>query len=347
MRSSTRIFYILDLEIFYNSNVLDPERNVRTLQAKVMWDIRYYFARRGTENIHKMTKDTFMLSTNPETGVKFIHKVVDEETKNHKEVDGQIVTAFMPEMGYDNKKCPVQSNLTYLYSLRNDSNKLWQSPKFTDFPEDPRVRVWYGPNSCGHNTHEKFVSKLAKNCGLESFGYTNHSLRVSAINVLTRQNYTNKQIMSITSHKSSTSLETYQRVSNHEKLRMGSSLGGALVTSNALVPYNTNTTSPVVAPISNNIENTREIVPIEANITPNTIASDDIQLSDQEIMKFIQQTESDQQLMMSQSTSREVTTTDGCSKTVSTNMVTKKSSQQIPAFYNCTFNGNLTININK
>ena len=45
------IFLILDIQQF-----LKPESNVRSLQAKVMWDICYYFARRGGENINKISK---------------------------------------------------------------------------------------------------------------------------------------------------------------------------------------------------------------------------------------------------------------------------------------------------
>ena len=90
--------FLTDLQQMYNSPSLDPERNVRTLQAKVMWAIRFYFAQCGGENIDSMNKKTFKLSTHPETGIKFIQKVVDEETKNHKEIYGQIVTGFMPEM---------------------------------------------------------------------------------------------------------------------------------------------------------------------------------------------------------------------------------------------------------
>ena len=228
------------MQQIYNSKYLDPERNVRSLQAKVMWDIRYYFACRGFENFPKMTKDTFKLSTHPDTGVKYLERIEDEETKNHKEVDGQIVSGYMPEISYDNKLCPVSSYLTYLYSLSKDNNILSQSPKFTNFSEDPRVRTYYDPSDVGHNTHENFVSRIAKNCGLEEFGYTNHSLCVTAINTLTHNDFSNKQITSITGHKSSTSLETYQRVSPSEKIQMGISLGSSLTKSNELVPYVSN-----------------------------------------------------------------------------------------------------------
>ena len=307
-----------------------------------MWDIRYYFARRGGENIDKMTKDTFKLSTDPTTGVKFIEKVMDEETKNHKEVDGQLVTGYMTELPNDHKLWPLQSYLTYLYSLSPDSNELWQSPKFTNFPEDPRIRTFYGPSNVGHNSHEKFVGKIAKNCGLDEFKYTNHSLRVTAITTLTRQNYTNKQIMSITGHKSSASLETYQRVSPTEKIQMGCSLGDSLLHSSALVPYH-----PPQQPAKNPIPNiaNQAPLPLEANIEEeNPVFDGGMNMTDQELMNIIQQAERDNHdILLSQS--KEMKTKDG-TKMVSTNTI-KKSSPQIPVFTGCTFNGNVTININK
>ena len=312
-----------------------------------MWDIRFFFARRGGENIDSMTKNTFKLSTDPATNIKYIEKIADEETKNHKETDGQIITGFMPEMENNHKMCPVQSFLTYLYSLSKESDALWQSPKFTEYPEDPKVRVYYGPTPIGHDTHEKFVGEIAKNCKLEEFGYTNHSLRVSAINILTRDNFTNKQIMSITGHKSSTSLETYQRVSAPEKILMGQSLSNILITSNAVVPYvPPKQQTPKIGqiaekyPIQNN-----QIVPLECNIVPENSIPADLEISDQELIKMINETEENHQILMSQS--KEVcVTNEGSSTVVATNTVTKKKSPQIPIFAGCTFNANVTININ-
>ena len=71
----------------YFSPLLDPELNVRSLQNKVQWDIRYYFARRGGEGIQFMTKKTFALKRDPDTRFSYIAKVVDKETKNHKETE--------------------------------------------------------------------------------------------------------------------------------------------------------------------------------------------------------------------------------------------------------------------
>ena len=107
----------------YTSPVLDPNRNVRSLQRKVQWDIRYYFARRGAENIHAMLKDDFKIFTDSTTGLKYIKKVKDEETKYHKETDQDIITGFMPEIK-DSKYCPVSSYIKYVNALSSRSEKL-------------------------------------------------------------------------------------------------------------------------------------------------------------------------------------------------------------------------------
>ena len=316
-----------------------------------MWDIHYYFARRGGENIPQMTKSTFKLSTDPLTGTKFIECPEDEETKNHKEVDGNIITAYMPELGHENKLCPVTSYLTYLYSLSKESESLWQTPKFTCFPEDPRNRTYYGPLDVGHNTHEKFVSRIAKNCGLEEFKYTNHNLRVTAITTLTRDNFSNKQIMSITGHKPSSSLETYQRVSSSEKIAMGKSLGSSLINNQQLVPYIPPKSPQKVQKVGQvgETKNTVQLLPLEPHIDEPSDPNDmELNMTNEELINIIQQAETDnQELMLSQN--KQVTTYNGKNKQiVSTNTTaSKKSSPQVPLFQGCTFNGNLTINFNK
>ena len=64
---------------------MDPDAGPRELQRKVMFDIRYYFCRRGGENIHDMTIGTFELQFDSTTGICYVKKVVDEMTKNHRE----------------------------------------------------------------------------------------------------------------------------------------------------------------------------------------------------------------------------------------------------------------------
>jgi hypothetical protein len=143
--------------------------------------------------MHKMTKTTFVVKFDEKTAMKYVVRAEDEATKNHKANENDIVTDYMPSM-VDKKYCPVRA-------LHPSSEKLWQTPKFNLFPTDGQ-KVWYSPGNVGHNSLDSFMSKLAKSCGFAQKGYTNHSLRASRITTLKRNNYNDKQIMSITGYLS-------------------------------------------------------------------------------------------------------------------------------------------------
>ena len=75
----------------------------------------------------------------------------------------------------------------------------------------------------GHNTIDKFMSRMSKLCDLADH-YTNHCIRVTGANTLTRANFSQRQVMAVISHKSIQSLAIYQRVQDDEKLLMGMKL---------------------------------------------------------------------------------------------------------------------------
>ena len=81
---------------------MDPDAGNKQLQNKVMFDIRYYFCRRGGENMHEMTKKTFELKYDQDTKIAYVEKVQDELTKNHREANNEVVTGFMPQILTDN-----------------------------------------------------------------------------------------------------------------------------------------------------------------------------------------------------------------------------------------------------
>jgi hypothetical protein len=85
-----------DLEKLYTSEELNVSYP-RGLFNKVQFDIRYYFCRRGQENIRCMTKDTFKVENDSTTDRKYVVKVRDELTKNHCGNDGESFSGFMPE----------------------------------------------------------------------------------------------------------------------------------------------------------------------------------------------------------------------------------------------------------
>lgn len=219
----TKTNFISDLQKIYASPHMDPDLGPRQLQNKVMFDIRYYFCRRGGENIEDMTKSTFQLHYDVETKITYVKKVKDEMTKNHKENDNEIVTGFMPQLlgpdGNPHKMCPVRTFENYIGYLHPDLDLLWQHPKEKIPTGNKNPYIWYDKRAVGHNPIDSFMSDLSNLCDL-SQRYTNHCIRVTGATRL-GQRFTNKQVMSVTGHKSMESLAIYQRVAADEKLMMG------------------------------------------------------------------------------------------------------------------------------
>ena len=60
--------------------------------------------------------------------------------------------------------------------------------------------------------------------------YTNHDIRVTGCSILARCQFSDKQIMAISGHKSVESLKIYKKVSADEKFKMGFMLGYVLKT---------------------------------------------------------------------------------------------------------------------
>lgn len=217
--------FLTDLVKLYNSEEMDPDLCPVSLQNKVQFDIRYYFCRRGGENIHEMTKDTFQLVFDAELQMPYVKKVIDEETKNRKETDKEVVTGFMPQIidpytGHPHKLCPVRSFENYIACLNPKTNHLWQQPQ--KFRPPLSKTIWYKSQPVGHNPLDTFMSHLAKECNLSQH-YTNHCIRVTGTSNLMRR-FTPKQVMSVTGHQSLQILAIYQRVRSEEKLTMGMSL---------------------------------------------------------------------------------------------------------------------------
>ena len=101
------------------------------------------------------------------------------------------------------------------------------------------------------------MSKMSHKADL-SMVYTNHSICSTGITFLKRNKYSDKQIMSISGHKSTASLAIYQKVSSDEKLSMGMSMSIPVETvpiqqqQNAVVRYEPE--DPVLQEFQNNTD---------------------------------------------------------------------------------------------
>ncbi|KAK3086405.1 hypothetical protein FSP39_017969 [Pinctada imbricata] len=222
-----------DLQKLYNSLHMSTD-TPQGLYNKVQFDIRLYFCRRGNENMCTMSKETFRVRTDENSGKKYVEKAVDELTKNHR-FDKEASSGVMPAME-GSSQCPVASFELYLSKLHpyNDREVLWQRPKDSYVADDTTC---YANVPVGEKKLSAFMSDLSKAAGL-SQKYTNHSIRATGATILSKGMFGPSQVMDVTGHKSVQSLSVYQRVSDGEKIQMGQVLSKTLVpsSSNALVP---------------------------------------------------------------------------------------------------------------
>ncbi|XP_062603966.1 uncharacterized protein LOC134265768 [Saccostrea cucullata] len=219
-----------DIKKLYNSVHLSTETPCGLLN-KVQMDIRLYFCRRGLENMAQMTKDTFCVSTDPNTGLRYVKKAKDELVKNRRSNEKENFGGCMVE-NKDSPLCPVASFQKYITKLNPENTRLWQRPRETFLDSDP---IWYTKQPCGKDSLSSFMSKLSKKCDLSRI-YTNHSIRVTGTSILFKNNFVDSQIMSVTGHKSVNSLAVYHRVSEHEKLQMSRAIQNTVNTEQPCLP---------------------------------------------------------------------------------------------------------------
>lgn len=350
----------------YNSPHLNHEAGPVQLRNKVEWDIRYYFCRRGKENLYTFTKETFQLKHNEEQDLRYIEKVQDERTKNHQSDDtGPVISGHMPELK-GNPFCPVTSYLTYLYSLDPKCPWLFQTPKKREFPANGKG-VWYS-GRMGHNPLDTFVSRMAKLCNLGHFGYSNHSLRSSGITLLKKtKKFSDKCVMALSGHQSLAGLAAYERVTDEDKIAMGFSLSETLIVHQpveiienpalqqppqqlalppvaapqnqvllALPPPQENAIVPANKP---NVLPENAVIPFEAE---NPFADEDPDPGI-DLLNLIAEAEQQSQVV---SVEMQAVQKQNDTQIMSKQVVKKTSSPQIPVFNNCKI-GNITININK
>ena len=97
--------------------------------------------------------------------------------------------------------CPSKSFHDYISHLNPNCEALWQSPISIS-----KTSVWYSSQPVGDYIILDFMKKLSNSAKLSQL-YTNHDIRVTGLSILGRCNFSDKQIMSISGHKSVESLK--------------------------------------------------------------------------------------------------------------------------------------------
>ena len=134
-----------------------------------------------------MTKSTFQLAYDKESGICYIKKKEDEMTQNHRERDTGLITGFILQIldadGTPHRLCPVRSFENYINYLNPKCQGLWQKPNRRNIQRG--VQPYFDAVTIGKNQHVSFMSDLSEKLEL-STRYTNHSIRVTGTTNLTR-----------------------------------------------------------------------------------------------------------------------------------------------------------------
>lgn len=199
--------------IFDSLDITTPEG----LQNKVFIDIMVYFANRGRENLRGMSVSDFELETDGQ-GLRYItHR--DTMTKSRRETEDEEFSGHMYEIPGSNR-CPVSTFLAFKEVLNPDVECMWQRPK----PVAPvDGSPWFVKSPLGVNTLGNKMKVIAEKAGC-SHKYTNHSLRATTCTLLDEAGFPNRHIMSVTGHRSESSLKHYSRTSDKKKQLMSNAL---------------------------------------------------------------------------------------------------------------------------
>lgn len=109
----------------------------------------------------------------------------------------------------------MRSFVKYIRKLNPKCDKLFQQPRST-----PINGIHYNNVPLGHNKLGNCMTEISRAANL-SKEYTKHSYRATSVHVLDGAEFPSRHIMSITGHKSETSLKTYSgETSENTKKRM-------------------------------------------------------------------------------------------------------------------------------
>ena len=192
------------------------------LQHKVFVDIMVYFANRGMENLRVMKPDDFVLHTEAENNREFF-TLRDMGTKNHSMDDEESQGGRMYSI-QGNPRCPVVTQKKYLEKLNPRCQWMWQRPKKNVEEEDD---VWYDNSPVGRDSLSNMMKKISIAAGCSKI-YTNHCLRATTCTLLDHAGCKSRDIMSVSGHKSETSIKHYVRTSEETKEEMSDIISATL-----------------------------------------------------------------------------------------------------------------------
>ncbi|KAJ8044890.1 hypothetical protein HOLleu_07776 [Holothuria leucospilota] len=191
------------------------------LQNKVFIDIMMYFANRGRENLRSMSISDFDIQVD-EQNLRYIVRR-DTLTKSRRENEDENCSGHMYEIP-GSSRCPVTSFLALKEVLNPAEQCMWQRPKLK---APVGGSPWYINAPLGVNTLGDKMRKISEKAGC-SQKYTNHSFRATTCTVLDEAGIPSRHIMSVTGHRSESSLKHYSRTSDQKKKLMSKELANQM-----------------------------------------------------------------------------------------------------------------------
>ena len=196
-----------------NSSTATDVNTPRGLQNKVFMDIMMHLCNRGRENLRNFSKKDFVVVTDS-TNEKYVYLASDKLTKNHR---GESLDDSRSQQGrmYETHKpdCPVEAFERYVSHLNPVCDDFFQRPKTS---VESSEQVWYYNSPVGKNTLGEKMKKISLEAHTSKV-YTNHCLRATSIHVLDASGFEARHIMSVSGHKSESSIKHYSYVDEAKK----------------------------------------------------------------------------------------------------------------------------------
>lgn len=188
-----------DMKKMYDSKVLGNQDPV-SLQRKVFVELGIHFGRRGREGWRELKKDSFMIKSD-DNGRRYVTIQINEFDKNHP--NDEVKTQIMFENKSD-ENCPVKSFELYVSKLHPKQPAFFQRPN-ARYRNKP---YWYVNAPIGVNTIGNMLKSISIDAQTSQL-YTNHCLKATTVTVLKQAGMSSKDIMSVSGHKNSASLDSY------------------------------------------------------------------------------------------------------------------------------------------
>ncbi|XP_063952398.1 uncharacterized protein KIAA1958 homolog [Lytechinus pictus] len=205
-----------DMERIQTSDQLDC--STLGLQNKVFIDLMTYFCNRGRENLRSMKPSDFTVEFD-ENVRRFVSKRDDLTKNNREDVEEGSNSGVMYEIP-ESESCPVRSFVLYISKLDSRCPFLWQRPK-EKAPE--KEGPWYSNSAVGVNILSNKMKEISRKAHCSKL-YANHCIRATCITSLDTAGFQSRDIMSVSGHRSESSLKHYSRKSESRKCEMSKQL---------------------------------------------------------------------------------------------------------------------------